>query len=42
MDDDEGLIGCDNCGGLFLPEDMDGDHCAECAEQIFGELDNGQ
>lgn len=30
---------CDNCGGEFLPEDMDGDHCRECAEELFGDED---
>lgn len=32
-----GMVMCDNCGGDFLPEDMDGDHCGECAAEIFGD-----
>ena len=33
----EGMIICDNCGGEFFPEDMDGDHCLDCAEELFGD-----
>src|SRR3546814_16935706 len=32
----DALIECANCGGDFLPEDMDGEHCCECAEELFG------
>lgn len=32
----EGLVRCDCCGGKFLREDMDGDHCLECAGDLFG------
>lgn len=30
------LISCAHCEGLFLPEDMDGEHCRECAGELFG------
>lgn len=26
---------CANCSGDFLPEDMDGEHCLECASELF-------
>ena len=26
---------CQWCGGDFLPEDMDGEHCLACADEIF-------
>lgn len=29
------LVECANCGGAFLPEDMDGEHCRECAAELF-------
>lgn len=35
-DDDDGLIYCENCSGRFLPDDMDGEHCLECAWELFG------
>ena len=31
----QGMRSCDWCGGDFLPGDMDGDHCRECAAEIF-------
>lgn len=40
MDDD--VVICANCLGEFLPEDMDGEHCRDCCEEIFGEPDDGQ
>jgi hypothetical protein len=30
------LVSCANCGGDFLPDDMDGEHCLECADELFG------
>lgn len=33
----DGTRTCDYCGGEFLPEDMDGDHCFDCADELFGE-----
>jgi hypothetical protein len=30
-----GVSTCEWCGGDFLPEDMDGEHCRECAHEIF-------
>jgi hypothetical protein len=35
----DGTRSCDNCGGDFLPGDMDGDHCLECSDSLFGEPD---
>jgi len=32
------LRSCEWCGGEFLPEDMDGEHCLSCAEDIFSDL----
>lgn len=26
---------CDWCGGYFLPEDMSGEHCRECAANLL-------
>lgn len=41
MDDDDqaddGCLTCEHCQGRFLPGDMDGDHCLECAAEIFGD-----
>lgn len=37
MIDDDGMQECANCEGLFLPEDMNGEHCRECADEIFGD-----
>ncbi len=28
---------CDHCEGAFLPDDMDGDHCRECSDMLFGD-----
>ena len=38
-DDDplDGLVECQNCGGHFLPGDMNGEHCRECASEIFAD-----
>lgn len=33
------LVECAHCAGLFLREDMDGEHCRECADEIFGDDD---
>lgn len=33
----EGMVRCEWCLGDFLPEDMDGDHCFDCAQEIFGD-----
>ncbi len=38
-DPHEGMKRCDYCEGFFLPEDMDGDHCVECAGDLFGDDD---
>ena len=35
---DDGLRGCDACAGDFLPEDLDGDHCRDCADELFGDM----
>ena len=37
MSDDDGMMECANCGGHFLPEDMDGEHCEDCVEELFGD-----
>jgi hypothetical protein len=29
---------CEWCGGKFLSEDMDGEHCRTCAEDIFSDM----
>jgi len=42
MDDEEGtpdFLSCENCGGNFYHGDMDGDHCQDCAEILFGRDD---
>lgn len=36
------FVECDHCGGEFYGGefyggDMDGDHCSECAEELFGD-----
>lgn len=31
----DALIECANCGGDFLPEDMEGDHCRQCVAELF-------
>jgi hypothetical protein len=31
------LIECAHCEGLFLSEDMNGEHCRECASELFGD-----
>lgn len=28
---------CDYCGGTFPPCEMDGDHCHDCAAELFGD-----
>lgn len=33
----EDLVECAHCQGMFLPEDMDGEHCRDCAEALFGD-----
>jgi len=33
---DDDCLTCEHCQGRFLPEDMDGEHCRECAAEIFG------
>lgn len=35
-DPHDGLVRCDYCGGQFLREDMDGDHCVARAGDLFG------
>lgn len=30
------LTACAHCEGLFLREDMDGEHCRECVCELFG------
>lgn len=29
---------CAFCEGDFLPEDMDGEHCRDCADALFGPI----
>lgn len=36
-DSDDGMVECANCEGMFMLEDMDADHCRECAAEIFGD-----
>lgn len=36
-DEDDGTVECAFCGGAFLPDDMDGEHCRECAGELFGD-----
>jgi hypothetical protein len=31
------LVECAYCLGAFLPEDMDGEHCRECAAELFND-----
>lgn len=33
----DALIECVSCGGDFLSEDMEGEHCRDCAEELFGD-----
>ena len=35
--EDDDLCACQWCDGKFLLEDMDGEHCRECAQEIFGD-----
>lgn len=35
LDPLDGMGICECCEGSFLPEDMDGEHCAECASSLF-------
>lgn len=35
MEDDEEFETCEWCGGKFVPEDMDGEHCIDCAVALF-------
>lgn len=39
MDDDvpEGMVVCEFCEGVFLPEDMEGEHCRDCVVELFGD-----
>jgi len=30
------FLPCANCGGDFYYGDMDGEHCRECADELFG------
>lgn len=30
------LLVCAYCDGLFLPGDMDGEHCGACVLELFG------
>lgn len=34
---DDGLVACDHCDGRFDRSDMQGDHCHDCAEELFGD-----
>lgn len=34
-DNDDGMVECENCSGRFDTSDMDGEHCRECAAEIF-------
>lgn len=34
-DDRDGLMVCVWCEGEFVPCDMDGEHCHECADKLF-------
>lgn len=34
---EDGMDSCAHCGGSFFAEDMDGEHCRGCAEEIFGD-----
>lgn len=36
---DDGLVSCDHCEGRFDRSDMAGDHCRECAAELFGEAE---
>jgi len=36
-DTDDGFDACAWCGGDFVPDDMDGEHCRQCAADLFGE-----
>jgi hypothetical protein len=39
MNDDQandGCLTCEHCRAV-LPDDMDGEHCLECAGEIFGD-----
>jgi len=33
--EDDALSTCQWCDGKFLQEDMDGEHCRECAQEIL-------
>ncbi|MDQ2878539.1 MAG: hypothetical protein M3R41_05645 [Pseudomonadota bacterium] len=34
---EDGMVTCDYCEGRFDRSDMDGDHCLDCAEELFGD-----
>jgi hypothetical protein len=34
---DEGLNACVWCEGMFVPSDMEGEHCRQCAAELFGD-----
>ncbi len=34
-DPDEGLLECEWCHGKFDSADMDGEHCRDCAHELF-------
>lgn len=36
MLDPDGMNHCEWCEGMFVPDDMDGEHCRGCAEELFG------
>ncbi len=35
IDPHEGLVECGWCEGMFVPDDMTGEHCRDCAEKPF-------
>lgn len=35
--EDVGLNECAHCEGMFVPDDMEGDHCRQCTAELFGD-----
>lgn len=36
----DAFVECAYCGGDFLPDDMEGEHCRECADELFGNVND--
>jgi hypothetical protein len=36
----DAFIDCACCGLDFMPGDMDGEHCRDCADELFGDAND--